>query len=112
MDVVANGAQQLQFLRNHLSVMHNDLGHGCHQPALFTGFKLVQAAQGVRPRIAELPRPRIAILVGGDSGQFVFTAPKGRRLVELADQLARGCGGSLLYTDSPVSNTHLRAHET
>jgi len=47
-----------------------------------------------------LPRPWIALLMGGDSGPFVFTAGKGRHLGELASRLAATAGGSLLFTDS------------
>jgi mitochondrial fission protein ELM1 len=84
------------FLPRQANIHHNSL------PLLrWSPGELAAAAQGLRPRIAELPRPWIALLVGGDSGQFVLTADKGRRLGTLADELARDCGGSLLYTDSP-----------
>jgi hypothetical protein len=48
-----------------------------------------------------MPRPWIAVLLGGDSGQFVFTADKGARLGRLCNDLALAAGGSLLLTDSP-----------
>jgi mitochondrial fission protein ELM1 len=48
-----------------------------------------------------LPRPWVAVLVGGNSGRFVFTAGKGRRLGESVNRLAAELGGSLLLTDSP-----------
>jgi hypothetical protein len=84
------------FLPRQANVHHNSL------PLLpWSPDELAVAAQGLLPQIAELPRPWIAVLVGGDSGQFVLTADKGRRLGALADELARTCGGSLLYTDSP-----------
>ena len=84
------------FLPPQANIHHNSL------PLLrWSPGELAAAAQDLRPRIAALPRPWIAVLVGGDSGQFVLTATKGRRLGTLADELARACGGSLLYTDSP-----------
>ncbi len=54
-----------------------------------------------RDRFAALPRPWIAVLVGGDSGRFVLTARKGERLGALASALAGRAGGSVLYSDSP-----------
>lgn len=84
------------YLPRQANIHHNSL------PLLrWSAGELAAAAQDLRPRIAELPRPWIAVLVGGDSGQFVLTADKGRRLGALADELARDCGGSVLYTDSP-----------
>lgn len=62
---------------------------------------LAEAAQQLEERVADLPRPRIALLVGGDSGKFVFTVDKGARLGAAANALAAGVGGSLLFTDSP-----------
>jgi hypothetical protein len=41
------------------------------------------------------------VLLGGDSGKFVFTREKGRRLGRLVDGLATACDGSILLTDSP-----------
>ena len=63
--------------------------------------ELTDAGAHLRPQIAALPRPWIAVLMGGDSGRFVMTAEKGRRLGALADDLAVAAGGALLVTDSP-----------
>ncbi len=63
--------------------------------------QLVAAADSLRLRLADLPRPWIVVLVGGDSGRFVLTTAKGERLGGLANRLASSCGGSLLVTDSP-----------
>ncbi|MEZ5569142.1 MAG: ELM1/GtrOC1 family putative glycosyltransferase [Halioglobus sp.] len=52
-------------------------------------------------RFAALPRPWIAVLIGGDSGRFVFTRAKGERLGRLSQQLAQAAGGALLVSDSP-----------
>jgi mitochondrial fission protein ELM1 len=51
--------------------------------------------------VGSLPRPWIAVLLGGDSGRFVFTPEKGARLGALCEELARVSGGALLVTDSP-----------
>lgn len=59
------------------------------------------AADRLRPGIAHLPRPWIVLLVGGDSGKFVFTRDKGQRLATAAVALAERRGGSLLVADSP-----------
>ena len=53
------------------------------------------------PQLADLPRPWVAVLMGGDSGRFVMTRGKARRLGALAQELAAAAGGSLLVTDSP-----------
>lgn len=84
------------FLPQQDNILHNSLP--LHRVSA-AEFEL--AAGNLRERIANLPRPWIAVLVGGDSGRFVFTAAKGERLGELADHLARATGGSLLVTDSP-----------
>jgi len=63
--------------------------------------ELQQAAQDCAPQWRELPQPWIAVLVGGDSGRFVFTPAKARRLGRQCERLAREHGGSLLITNSP-----------
>lgn len=55
----------------------------------------------LRQRLAHLPRPWIAVLVGGNSGKFVFTGEKGTRLGRWADSLAASAQGSLLVCGSP-----------
>ncbi len=52
------------------------------------------------PRLARLPRPYTAVLVGGDSGPYPFDASGGARLGREASALARRLGGSLLVTTS------------
>jgi len=83
------------FLPQRPNVLHNTLP--LHR---VSAAELAAAGERLAPRVATLPRPRIAVLAGGDSGRFVMTAAKGRRLGELADRLAAACGGSLLVTDS------------
>ncbi|WP_461481233.1 mitochondrial fission ELM1 family protein [Porticoccus sp.] len=47
-----------------------------------------------------LPRPYTVVLLGGDSGQFVFTAEKGQRLGQLVNRLVKTLGGVALVSDS------------
>ncbi len=61
---------------------------------------LNHAARKLLPQIEQLPPPWIVLLVGGDSGRFVFTRAKGARLGELAGGVAQRSGGSLLVSDS------------
>ncbi|GAB5450883.1 MAG: hypothetical protein Hals2KO_12110 [Halioglobus sp.] len=84
------------FLPQQDNILHNALS--LHEPAASGAGA---ALQDWREQFASLPRPWIAVLVGGDSGRFVFTAAKGGRLGNMADELARNSGGSLLVTDSP-----------
>lgn len=65
-----------------------------------TNAKLQAAAADWRARLAHLQRPYTVLLVGGNSGPFVFTAAKGRRLGELVNQHMQTHGGSLLVADS------------
>jgi mitochondrial fission protein ELM1 len=52
-------------------------------------------------RFSALPRPWIALLVGGTSGMYQLDTAKAERLARGADTLARELGGSLLVTTSP-----------
>jgi mitochondrial fission protein ELM1 len=58
-------------------------------------------ARQIAPRLAHLPRPLTTVLIGGDSGPFVFTPDKGRRLAEGVNRLVAQTGGAALVTDSP-----------
>jgi mitochondrial fission protein ELM1 len=62
--------------------------------------RLPEAAATWGPRFAALPRPRIAVLVGGSSGPYVFDRRAAERLGREASALARATGGSLLVTTS------------
>lgn len=62
--------------------------------------RLALAAEAWRDRVASLPRPRIAVLAGGNSGPYPFDRGSGIRLAEQADSLANELGGSLLVTTS------------
>jgi hypothetical protein len=52
------------------------------------------------PRLAHLPRPYIAVVIGGRSGPFAFDHRAAERLAAEASRLARAQGGSLLVTTS------------
>ncbi|WP_299437027.1 mitochondrial fission ELM1 family protein [uncultured Rhodospira sp.] len=69
-------------------------------PHPLTVERLAAAADDWRSAVAALPRPWIAVLVGGDSGRRRLDAPVARRLVEQAQALARRAGGSLMVTTS------------
>jgi len=56
-------------------------------------------------RFAHLPRPWVVLLLGGDSGPFVFTADKGERLGRLSSRLAASAGGSVLMSNSARTPT-------
>ncbi len=60
-----------------------------------------EAADQFEPTVRYMPRPRIALLVGGDSGKYVFTAEKARNLGRAARVFAESQGGSLMLVDSP-----------
>ncbi len=77
------------------NVVQNTLTlHGVTRP------QLEQAAANWRDQFAELPKPHIAVVVGGDSGPFTFGVKAARRLAREASALARESGGSLLVTTS------------
>ena len=59
-----------------------------------------RAAAEWEPRFAALPRPRIALLVGGSAKPFVFDVPAARRLAGEVNALVRAEGGSLLVSTS------------
>lgn len=62
--------------------------------------RLLEAARTWGPRFAHLPRPHVAVLVGGYSGPYAFDAENARCLGEEASAMARRLGGSLLVTTS------------
>jgi uncharacterized protein len=84
------------FLPQQAGIVHNKLPLHRHNAA-----ELDRAGEQLRPQLAPLPRPWVAVLMGGDSGRFVMTPDKGRRLGLLSRQLAGAAGGSVLFTDSP-----------
>jgi mitochondrial fission protein ELM1 len=62
--------------------------------------RLAVEAAAWAPRFSRLPGPRTAVLLGGNSGSFVFNPRKGAELGRLVSDRARAEGGSLLVTDS------------
>jgi uncharacterized protein len=52
------------------------------------------------PRLAHLPQPRIALLMGGSTGPFALDASAAARLARRASARARKTGGSLLVSTS------------
>lgn len=63
--------------------------------------RLTAAAKLWKPRFSALPRPWIAVLVGGEARPYRLDAAAARRLAADADALARTLGGSVLATTSP-----------
>lgn len=83
------------FLPSRPNVLQNRLPiHGV------TPERLAEEAGRWEQRFAGLPRPYTAVLMGGDSGPFVFNKEKGQRLGRLVNRLVAGGAGSLLVTDS------------
>lgn len=80
---------------DHPNVLHNTLTlHSVDAQRLAT------ARDTWRDTFAELPRPCIAVLVGGDSGPFTLGPKAAARLGREASQIARAHGGSLLVSTS------------
>jgi mitochondrial fission protein ELM1 len=82
-------------LPERTNVLHNMLT--LHR---VTSARLRAEAQRWEPRLAALPKPRIAVIVGGDSGPTTFGRRAAARLAQQASAFARERGGSLLVTTS------------
>jgi uncharacterized protein len=63
--------------------------------------RLAEAAAQWRERFAHLPRPRVAVLVGGSVAPFEYDDRAAERLARQASSLAITGGGSLLISTSP-----------
>ncbi len=70
-----------------------------------TPARLAEAAAEWRPRLAHLPRPCIALLVGGNSAPYRLDARTAARLGREASAMAAAAGGSLLVTTSARTPT-------
>ncbi len=82
------------------NILHNEAPlHGV------TAERLGKAAAQWEDRFADLPKPRIGVLVGGNSGPYPFDVGSGERLGRAANALARRLGGSLLVTTSARTRT-------
>jgi len=62
--------------------------------------RLAAAAQRWAPRLTHLPSPRIALLIGGNSGPHRFGTRAAKALARRASALASELGGSLLVSTS------------
>lgn len=82
-------------LGNAPNILHNMLPmHGV------TPEKVAAEAEHWAARLAHLPEPRTAVLVGGSSGPYIFTPEAARRLGHQVSDMAKERGGSLLVTTS------------
>ena len=72
--------------------------------------RLEAAAVDWRQDLAALPRPLTALLVGGNSGPYLFDKATALRLVELCNDYLSRVGGSLVVTTS--ARTPSEASET
>src|SRR5258705_13556374 len=59
---------------------------------------LVKAREEWTDRLGDAPAPRIAVLVGGRSGQYRLGIREAAELGAASAHLARACGGSLFAT--------------
>jgi mitochondrial fission protein ELM1 len=82
-------------LPEHPNVLQNDFP--LH---LATKERLAEAAVDWAPRLAALPKPYVAVMVGGSSGPYRFNARSAGRLGREASALARAMGASLLVSTS------------
>jgi uncharacterized protein len=82
-------------LKPHRNLLLNELPLHIVDPG-----KQARSAERWAPRWSELPKPRIAVLVGGSSGPYLFDSATAARLGREASAVARECGGSLLVTTS------------
>jgi mitochondrial fission protein ELM1 len=62
--------------------------------------RLAAAGQAWAERLSHLPRPYIALLVGGHSGPYTLDVPTAIRLAQQASHLAHQHGATLLVTTS------------
>ena len=65
-----------------------------------TAERLAHEAERFRPMLGDLPRPVVAVLVGGPNGQYKFTADAARRLADGLRNLSRIHGAGLAITTS------------
>lgn len=84
------------FLPRQSNIVHNQLPLFRLLPS-----DLEAAQQHFSSQWQNLPRPWFVLLVGGDSGRFVFTREKAKQLGQMCNQIAQDANGSLLISDSP-----------
>jgi len=78
------------------NVLHNLLPLNTAQPEV-----LESSGARWRARLEHLPRPWIAVLVGGNSSSYRLDALTARQLAEFTSRKARETGASLLISTSP-----------
>ncbi len=77
------------------NILHNELPLHRVRPE-----RLREAGDAWAGRLTHLPRPYIAVMVGGNAGPYNFDRENGALLGYWASRMARECGGSLLVTTS------------
>lgn len=77
------------------NIVRNQLPLHCVTPDLLSEMSERWAA-----KFTHLPKPHIAVLMGGNSGPFVFTTEKGKSMAEGVNNLVSSRGGSVLVTNS------------
>jgi uncharacterized protein len=65
-----------------------------------TAAKLAEAARRFGPDYADLPRPRVALLLGGSNGRHRMTVSLAEKLGADLARLAKGAGAGLMVTPS------------
>lgn len=80
---------------DHPKVLHNDT-----TLQAVTAARLQRAADAAKATLGDLPGPRIAVLIGGDSGPHRFGPRAAAALAERCNRLAASLGGSLLVSTS------------
>lgn len=81
-------------------------------PHRITPARLLQAAPAFADRLAGLPHPRVAVLVGGRSKAFDLTETHAATLAEMIAGAIQGAGGLLLLTFSRRTPPEARAAMT
>lgn len=69
-------------------------------PHRVTQERLAKDLEAFKARIAPLPRPRVAVLVGGKSKAFDITPTTAEALADKIARMVEGVGGSVLLTTS------------
>jgi uncharacterized protein len=69
------------------------------------------AAEAWRPRLADLPRPLIAFMIGGPTGPFVFDDTVTQRLLKSIDQVVAAGGTPYLTTSRRTPDAAIAALE-
>jgi mitochondrial fission protein ELM1 len=93
-DLVVTTAQYL--LPERSNVLHNLLPLNAPAPEV-----LASSGAQWRERLEHLPRPWIAVLVGGNTSRYRLDTSTARQLGEFTSRRARETGGSLLISSSP-----------